>query len=252
VQRLSVEYAEWAPRYERIREAFGFDFRREEAAADTLESLLPPSARRDPLPRVRALLAGREAIVVGLAPHAGPPPLWRHPASDRPPALLAADGATATCLAAGLVPTVVVTDLDGPVPSEIAANRRGSLVVLHAHGDNVAALAEWVPQFPGPLVGSWAGPPRAALLDVGGFTDGDRAAYLAEDAGATRVVLWGFDFDHVEETDPELRARKLAKLAVARELLAILAERKRAPILTWRPDGSLAPYEAGNALASTR
>lgn len=247
-----MEYRQWAPRYARIREEFGFDFAREEAAADLLQSLLPASARVDPLGRVRPRLEGREVIVVGLAPNAGPPPLWRRPGTERPPVLVAADGAAASCLAAGLVPAVIVTDLDGPVPSEVAANRRGSLVVVHAHGDNLPALREWVPQFPGELAGSWAGPPREDLFDVGGFTDGDRAAYLAESVGAREVVLWGFDFDRVEESEPASRARKLAKLDWARRLLAVLAREGRAPIVVWRPDGTRVPYDDGNADASTR
>jgi 2-amino-4-hydroxy-6-hydroxymethyldihydropteridine diphosphokinase len=247
-----VEYAQWAPHYERIRLEFGFPTDREEAAAALLEALLPPSARGDPIARIRSRLLGRDAIVVGLAPNAGPPPLWRRPAAERPPALIAADGATATCLAAGLVPTLVVSDLDGPVPSEVAANRRGSLVVVHGHGDNLEALEEWVPQFPGELAGSWSGPPRGSLLNVGGFTDGDRAAFLAEHCGAERVVLWGFDFDHVEETDPVRRTRKLAKLVWARRLLVLLAEEGRASVLTWQKDGSLEPYVGGKSGASTR
>jgi 2-amino-4-hydroxy-6-hydroxymethyldihydropteridine diphosphokinase len=247
-----VEYAKWAPHYERIRLEFGFPTDREEAAAALLETLLPPPARADPLGRIRPRLNGRETIVVGLAPDAGPPPLWRRPAADRPLALIAADGATATCLAAGLVPTLVVTDLDGPLPSEIAANRRGSLVVVHSHGDNLPALSEWVPQFPGELVGSWSGPPRGPLLNVGGFTDGDRAAFLAEHCGAQRILLWGFDFDHVDEPDPAQRARKLAKLAWARRLLSLLAEQGRAPVLLWQKDGSLEPYVGGKSEASTR
>lgn len=247
-----MEYAQWAPRYARIREEFGFDLDREAAAANLLEKLLPVEYRDDPVARVRGRVDGREVIVAGLAPSAGPPPLWRRPASDRPPCLIAADGATATCLAAGLVPSVVVTDLDGPIPSEIAANRRGSLVVVHAHGDNMPALREWVPQFPGEIAGSWSGAPRPALLDVGGFTDGDRAAYLADHTGATRIVLWGFDFDHTSETDPDERRRKLAKLAWARRLLVILSKEGRSPLLTWRPDGSVVPYDGGNADASTR
>lgn len=246
-----MQYSEWAPRYEQIRAEFGFDFGQEEKAAELLVSLLPPAAHRDPLVRVRELLGARETIVVGLAPNAGPPPLWRRPATDRPPALIAADGATATCLSAGLVPTVVVTDLDGPVPSEIAANRRGSLVVIHGHGDNLPALAEWVPQFPGELAGSWAGPPRPKLLNVGGFTDGDRAAYLAAHVGATRVLLWGFDFDHVD-APADQRVRKLAKLAWTRRLLAVLNEEGRVPLFSWRSDGTVVPYVGGNAVASTR
>jgi 2-amino-4-hydroxy-6-hydroxymethyldihydropteridine diphosphokinase len=247
-----VEYTQWAPHYERIRREFGFPADREEAAARLLETLLPSAARSDPIGRIRRLLDGRDAIVVGLAPDAGPPPVWRRPATDRPPALLAADGATATCLAAGLVPTVVVTDLDGPVPSEVSANRRGSLVVVHGHGDNLRALEEWIPQFPGELAGSWSGPPRASLLNVGGFTDGDRAAFLAEHCGAKRVLLWGFDFDRVDEPDPARRARKLAKLKWARTLLTVLSEQGRAPVLAWQKDGSLTPYVGGKSGASTR
>ena len=247
-----MEYRIWAPHYERIRAEFDFPFAREEAAADRLEALLPERARSDPLARLRAVLQGRDAVVVGLAPSAGPPPLWRRRAEGRSPSLVCADGAAAECLASGLVPTVIVTDLDGPVPSEISANGRGSLVVVHAHGDNVPSLEEWVPQFPGELAGSWAGPPRGPLLDVGGFTDGDRAAYLAEHCGARRVLLWGFDFDRVEEPEGPRRARKLAKLAWARRSLEFLAGRTETPILSWRRDGSIEPYPVGRNAASTR
>ena len=247
-----MEYRTWAPHYERIRAEFGFAFAREEAAADRLESLLPERARADPLPRLRTLLRGKEVIVVGLAPSAGPPPLWRRPPTEAPVALLCADGAAAECLASGLVPTAIVTDLDGPVPSEVSANGRGSVVVVHAHGDNVPALEEWVPLFPGELAGSWAGPPRGPLLDVGGFTDGDRAAYLADHCGARRVLLWGFDFDRVDEPEGPKRTRKLAKLAWARRSLEFLAARTEMPIFTWSPDGSLAPYPVARNAASTR
>lgn len=247
-----MQYERWAPQYERIRAEFGFPFAAEEAAVARLTALLPPEARRDALGRLKARLHGRDAIVVGLAPHAGPPPVWRLPTGGRPPALVAADGATATCLTAGLVPDVVATDLDGPIPAEVAANRRGSLVVVHAHGDNLAAVEAWVPEFSGALAGSWAGPPRDGILDEGGFTDGDRAAFLAEAAGASRILLWGFDFATVEEADALARARKQAKLAWARRLLGWLAAEGATPLLTWRKDGGLEPYAAGTNGASTR
>ena len=247
-----MEYSAWSSRYDQIRAEFGFPFEREVAAADLLESLLPESARTDPLERLRPLLEGRTAVVVGLAPRSGPPPLWRLPPSPRAPALIAADGATATCLDAGLVPTIVVTDLDGPVPSEVAANRRGSVVVIHAHGDNQPALSEWVGQFPGELVGSWAGPPRPHLLNVGGFTDGDRAAYLADHLGAERVLLWGFDFARTAPTDPVAHEQKLAKLTWAERVLADLSRDGRAPLFLWHRDGTLERYPAARNEESTR
>ena len=237
-----MEYNKWAPRYDRIRAEFGFPFEREVAVADLLDSLLPASAPADPLALLRPLVEGRTAVVVGLAPRAGPPPLYRLPPAARSPAILAADGATTTCLDAGLVPTIVVTDLDGPVPAEIAANRRGSVVVIHAHGDNEHALVEWVGQFPGKVVGSWAGPPRPRILNTGGFTDGDRAAYLADHLGADRILLWGFDFEHAAATTVPAHELKLAKLTWAERTLGELARDGRAPLYLWRPDGSEVPY----------
>lgn len=248
-----MEYDRWAPLYDRIRTSFGFPWERERAAADRLRALLPPVALDDPVGRLAARLRGRAVVIVGLAPRAGPPPLWRRPFSEEPAALVAADGATATCLDAGLVPDVVVTDLDGPVPAEVTANRRGALVVVHAHGDNVPLLEEWVPQFPGELVGSWAGPPGDGLIDPGGFTDGDRAAYVAESAGAARLLLWGFDFTRADEPDHAQRGRKLAKLAWADRALAELAASTAVPVERWHRDGSRSRYSAdGMSGASTR
>jgi 2-amino-4-hydroxy-6-hydroxymethyldihydropteridine diphosphokinase len=245
-----MRYAAWAPRYEAIRTDFGFPFDREAAAARALESLLRPGDRADPIARVARRLAGRDAIVVGEAPGGGAPPIWRLGSSERKPAVVAADGATVRCLDAGLVPDVIVTDLDGPVPAEVTASGRGSLVVVHAHGDNLPALERWVPEFPGEVVGSWAGEPRDGLIDPGGFTDGDRAAYLAEEVRASRILLWAFDFEAVSEGDTALGERKLRKLRWARQLLAELAGSTSVPILTWERTGALLPY--GSNVASTR
>jgi hypothetical protein len=237
-----MEYDLWAPRYVEIQAEFGFAFEREERSAERLLEGLSEAGRADPLGRIGRRLAGREAVVVGRAPRAGPPPLWQRPATGRPLAVIAADGATTACLDAGIVPDVIVTDLDGPVASEVGANARGALVVVHAHGDNASAIARWLPEFTGELAGSWAGPPRPGLIDVGGFTDGDRAAYLAEHVGAARILLWAFDFAKVEDAAPGARARKLAKLKWAQRLLGELAERGRAPVDEWRPDGTVRPF----------
>ncbi len=248
-----MEYSRWAPTYERIRADLGFAMAQEVAAADALVALLPPAALDRPLERIADRLRGRETIVVGDAPGSGPPPLWRLASPGPRPAILAADGATASCVRAGLVPDVIVTDLDGPVASEVTANQRGALVVIHAHGDNRAAVADWGPQFSGELAGSWAGPPRDGLLDVGGFTDGDRGAYLAEHVGARRILLWGFDFERVVEADELRAARKRAKLRWAAIALGELSRASPTPIELWRRDGTRVPYAAaGISAESTR
>lgn len=245
-----MEYDDWAPTYDRIRTEFGFPFDREQRSARRLRELLPRPALLYPLDRLRPRVAGREAVICGLAPHVGPPPIWQLPRRDRPPALLAADGATLACLEAGLVPDVVVTDLDGPVAAEVSANARGSLTLVHAHGDNLDALERWVPEFGGELAGSWAGAPGGGLLNVGGFTDGDRAAYLAEHLGSQRILLWAFDFEHPAE-GPDA-AVKRSKLRWAERLLAELSERGRTPLARWAPDGSIHPYGPGGPGTSTQ
>jgi uncharacterized Rossmann fold enzyme len=247
-----VEYGLWAPRYREIARSFGFSLDRERVAADRLRELLPPEALELPLERCRAKVVGREAVVVGLGPGAGAPPLHLLPRSSTARVVLAADGAAARCLAAGIVPDLVATDLDGPVASEVTANARGALVVVHAHGDNVPALERWVPEFGGALAGSWSGPPMPELIDVGGFTDGDRAAYLAEALGASRLYLWGFDFERTEEVDPGEQVRKLRKLDFARRSIAWLVQNSRTPVLSWRRDGSLQPFQGGPADRSTQ
>ncbi len=239
-----MRYRQWAPEYERIQAEFGFSLEKERAASDRLVALLPHPALDRAEQRIRARIRGRETIVVGLAPRTGAPPVWMLPRTEEPPALIVADGAAERCLAAGLVPDVVVTDLDGPVPSEVTANARGSLVVIHAHGDNIPALERWTPEFPRELAGSWAGPPERGLVDFGGFTDGDRAAYLAEGVNAPRVLLFGFDFDHIDpsEPSPDIKRRKLA---AARRALDLLAREGRARVEVWAADGTIAPYAPG-------
>lgn len=236
-----MEFSAWSGEYARIQRAFGFPFEREVASAARLVALRPDLTATGTLATARERLAGREVIVVGRAPRAGPPPMWRRP-STTPAAIVAADGATAACLDAGLVPDVIATDLDGPVATEVTAAGRGAFVVVHAHGDNREAIDRWVGEFPRAIGGSWAGPPTAELIDVGGFTDGDRGAYLAEASGATAVVLWGFDFTAVDEADATRRAHKIAKLAAARSAIAWLAAHTATPIERWLPDGRREPY----------
>jgi 2-amino-4-hydroxy-6-hydroxymethyldihydropteridine diphosphokinase len=246
-----LEYTRWAPRYEEIRSAFDFPFEREEESARRLSQLLPEPAHAEALDRIAGRLAGRTAIVVGRAPRQGAPPVWQLPAETPPPVLLAADGATVRCLDAGLVPDLVITDLDGPVASEFNANARGALAVIHAHGDNQAMLECCVPEFRGELAGSWAGPPRDGLIDVGGFTDGDRAVYLAEHVGARRVLLWGFDFEHPAASRGASPERKLEKLKWAKRLIEELASVSSTPIVQWASDGTFQRY-GGKVEASTQ
>jgi uncharacterized Rossmann fold enzyme len=128
-------------------------------------------------------------------------------------AVLAADGAVSVLLKRDIVPEAVVTDLDGPFPEIRRANSLGSIVVVHAHGDNLDALMSYVPRLER-IVGTCQCRPPAGLFNFGGFTDGDRCVFAAKELGAAEISLLGFDFQ-----DPSVTPRKKKKLGWAKKLI---------------------------------
>lgn len=201
-----MHWARWEPTYREILREFGFDARADEAARDELDALLSTRLAAD-LDALRGEVAGREAWLVGPA---APPESLRDVPLDAP--TFVTDGAAERALRA-LRPTALVTDLDGHVGVQAAANAVGVPLFVHAHGDNQEALRRHVPRFRGPLVGTTQAEPRGRVRNFGGFTDGDRAACLAAHLGAARLALVGFDWDAPaakEGKDVEVKRRKLA------------------------------------------
>jgi len=134
--------------------------------------------------------------------------------------ILAADGATAALLRRGAVPDIVVTDLDGPADALIEADRLGSIMVVHAHGDNLDALGVMVPRLKR-VIGTCQCRPPTGLYNFGGFTDGDRCVFFALESGAAAIELAGFDFE-----DESVTTRKKKKLAWARKLIDMALSEK--------------------------
>ncbi len=216
-----MQFSEWEGEYEAILRELRFSREEDERCAHLLRELL---AGRSVSPRVLSrLVRGREVIVVG----AGPGPIPRHLLQARDRLVIAADGATSTCLDEGVLPGLIVTDLDGDMPDEVRANREGSLVLVHAHGDNPEAVRKWVPRLEGRVCGSTAAAPAEGLVNFGGFTDGDRSVFLAEALGAQGITLVGFDFGHVR---PGEGPTKLRKLRVAERLIGEVAARGKVRI----------------------
>ena len=60
-----------------------------------------------------------------------------------------------------------------------------------------------------------------AVDNFGGFTDGDRAAFLADELGAADLRFVGWDFD-----DPAVGPEKARKLRWAERLLHLLERRR--------------------------
>jgi uncharacterized Rossmann fold enzyme len=110
--------------------------------------------------------------------------------------LVAADGATTALIEQKLVPDIVATDLDGNIDDILLANIRGANIVIHAHGDNIDRIAS-LSSFFNNVLGTTQAQPVGNLYNFGGFTDGDRAIFLAVALGASEITLAGMDFGDI-------------------------------------------------------
>ncbi|HVL88134.1 MAG TPA: 6-hydroxymethylpterin diphosphokinase MptE-like protein [Candidatus Thermoplasmatota archaeon] len=202
-----MEWPAWEPLYRQIARDFGYSIPEDEAAAARLDRLLDGCRQRVDVGALARRLGQKTVVVAGPAPSESLASL----AEDH--VVVACDAATTACVAQAVFPAVVVTDLDGDVRDQLWANDRGAIACVAAHGDNRDALERWVPEFAGPVLGTTQARPQGKLVNAGGFTDGDRACFLAAAAGARELVLTGFDFSRPapkEGKDAEVKRRKLA------------------------------------------
>lgn len=133
--------------------------------------------------------------------------------------IVAAGSAVRQALSAGIQPVLVVSDLDGSDMGHEMFSRAGVPIAVHAHGDNKHVIDRMLPELKGPVYGTCqTEPPRDTAVQLhrfGGFTDGDRACFVAEALGATRLELHGWDLDEPMDGGED----KEVKLAIARRLL---------------------------------
>lgn len=188
-----VTYEDWEKWYIRIVRDFGFDIEKDKKAAEKLNVLIKDKNVENVLKMLVNLFTGRCTIVYGCGPS-----LERNLEEIKKVGLektclnVAADGATTALLKKGIVPDLVVTDLDGRFEDILYASSKGSITVVHAHGDNIHLLDN-VQLLKGPVIGTTQVKPIGCIRNFFGFTDGDRAVFLSEAMGSHIILLAGFD-----------------------------------------------------------
>jgi uncharacterized Rossmann fold enzyme len=253
-----MEFTRWEPFYRQIIEDFEFDEEEDFNAGKLLSEFLADNKSTVTVDDVSPLFRSKDIYIFGGGPSLKrdiprifkradrelmlPSPLEeKRPEEFKFPqdlgftqTWIAADIATSTLLDFGIVPNVIVTDLDGIVEDILLASELGATVVVHAHGDNQDKIRMYTPKFKNDVLGTMQATPEAFdnLINYGGFTDGDRAVYLADGLGAKNILLIAFNFrDPVRkrgaeeqprpEEDPAMRI-KAKKLTWANVLIAML------------------------------
>jgi len=224
-------YKDWEPIYKKISEDFDFSTEKEEQSADLLNKILREKKHLS-IKKLEELINNKDAIVFGAGPSLETS-ITIHKKDFINKLKIAADGATTALLKNNICPDIIVTDLDGNVSDQIKANSMGSIVVIHAHGDNIEKIKKYVAKFNDEIIGTTQiNPgPYEHVNNFGGFTDGDRAAFLATHFNAKEISLIGFDFDgkigrysFSKNKDKNL---KLKKLKWCKGLIELLRESKQ-------------------------
>ncbi|RLI69738.1 6-hydroxymethyl-7,8-dihydropterin pyrophosphokinase [Candidatus Heimdallarchaeota archaeon] len=147
---------------------------------------------------------------------------------------IAVDGAANALLEKNIPITALVSDLDGCFNLLQKNILQTTIKVIHAHGDNIQRLLllkDIVQK--GRFIGTTQTKETLKVRNYGGFTDGDRAAYLAANFHAKAIILFGFDFGAIvgRYSKPDehtghfsASARKLLKFKIAKKLLTALPQ----------------------------
>ncbi|RLG83828.1 MAG: 6-hydroxymethyl-7,8-dihydropterin pyrophosphokinase [Thermoprotei archaeon] len=226
---------DWMVFYEEISRKLGFNRFMDYEATRLLSKFL--SNIYQPIDLVKKTISGSNVFVFGAGPS-----LVNHIIlfknlignTNIKPIIISADGATRALLDYGITPDIVVSDFDGGLDVLVEAGEEGSILVLHGHGDNIDLIYEAMPKLlrvTKMIIGTTQVYPTYGLYNFGGFTDGDRAVYLATRFNAFSIVLAGMDFgDKIGryskpwmKKDMPIDHRKKLKLEFGKKLISLIA-----------------------------
>ena len=219
----------WEKKYSEILRTFHYSKRNDVASAKVLNSILKT---KFPLKKLEEKIKNQTVFVIGAGSSLTQsiPLLKKYKNITK----IVADGATRALIENKIKPDIVVTDLDGNEKFLKKAARENTIMVVHAHGDNIDKL-HLVLDFKN-CIGTTEGKPFGNIHNFGGFTDGDRCVFLAKYFGAKKIILFGMDFGtKIGKYSKEKindRTIKIKKLRWAKELLEWLALQNHSELYT--------------------
>ena len=219
----------WKKRYFSILKELNYSEKKDKESALILDSILK---KTDTIKKVRKLIEGKTIFVIGSGPSLSIaiPKLKKLEKSIK----IAADSSLKPLVDNGIIPDIIVTDLDGNENTIKKISKTKSIFVIHAHGDNIEKL-QMVKKMKN-CIGTTQTNPFNKVQNFGGFTDGDRGVFLASYFNAKKIILFGMDFGNqigkFSNTKKSDREIKLKKLEIGRELLIWLSTITKSELFT--------------------
>jgi uncharacterized Rossmann fold enzyme len=219
----------WGERYVSILKELNYSRKKDKESALILDSILK---KTDTIEKIRKLIQGKTVFVVGSGPSLSIaiPKLKKLKKSIK----IAADSSLKPLIDNGIIPDIIVTDLDGNEDTIKKISKTKSIFVIHAHGDNIEKLL-MVKKMKN-CIGTTQTNPFNKIQNFGGFTDGDRGVFLASYFGAKKIILFGMDFGNqigkFSNTKRSDREIKLKKLKIGKDLLIWLSTFTKSELFT--------------------
>ena len=219
----------WKRRYQSILKELNYSEKKDKESALILDTILKET---DNTQKITKLIQGKTVFVIGSGPSLSfaLPKLKKLKKSIK----IAADSSLKPLLENGIIPDIVVTDLDGDEDTIKKLSKKKSIFVIHAHGDNIEKL-HMVKKIKN-CIGTTQTEPFNKIQNFGGFTDGDRGVFLASHFEAKRIILFGMDFGRrigkFSNTKKSDRDTKLKKLKIGEDLLIWLSTITKSELFT--------------------
>ncbi|MGC9137572.1 MAG: 6-hydroxymethylpterin diphosphokinase MptE-like protein [Thermoplasmata archaeon] len=191
-------------------------------SAEILSSLLDDNFVR--LNDLEHMVKGKEVLIIGDSPYFS---IDKNILKNR--VIITADDATSRLLDIGHTPQFVFTDLDSSLETILEASMRGSIIGVHAHGDNIKRLN--IVNKIDKRFGTTQAFPLWNVYNFGGFTDGDRAVFFAEHFKAQSIIVAGFNFYDPNQRKGKDLYKKFRKLLFSRYLLYELMRKSKVKII---------------------
>jgi len=219
----------WGERYLSILKELNYSEKKDKESAVILDSILK---KTDTIEKVREIIQGKTVFVIGSGPSLSIaiPKLKKLKKSIK----IAADSSLKPLIDNGIIPDIIVTDLDGNEDTIKKISKTKSIFVIHAHGDNIEKL-QMVKKMKN-CIGTTQTNPFNKIQNFGGFTDGDRGVFLASHFDAKKIILFGMDFGNqigkFSNTKRSDREIKLKKLEIGKDLLIWLSTITKSELFT--------------------
>lgn len=225
-----VEYNDWNMWYNKILKDFNFNMDDDIKSAEILNDLITKKGKFN----IKNMDVKSKAIIFGAGPSIKKHISYiKNKVNIKDYTLIAADGATEALLEEDIIPDIIVTDLDGKIEPIRYANQKGSILYVHAHGDNQDKITNNISKLSN-IIPTTQAKAYSLLENYGGFTDGDRAVHIAVyGLKIKNIIMAGMDFGNIitQYSRPDISSKtgladefKRKKLDYAQKLIKALQE----------------------------